>query len=566
MIKNANTKFFYTLLAMLVTVPHVAQAAIRVGNAARSNAAGYQQVNKMRYQQVQPAPQTQQQLQPQVQTGQPMGAITANDTAAAQSGTMDEKMEKCSSIYPNGAFEWAKPTAGIGAGGAATCTAVVELRAIGAGQRGEDVTIARVNLAAGQSLKCNVDEFPEYSRLNAPDNLVIQVPADHEPTTQDVINVMNKEQKQNAFVKILGGTVIGGLGGNIAGDNEPGKDGILGGGKDKVTGTVIGALGGAALMAGNVYSGKVAGDMILSAGVNAAAGAVVGNIAASGDSVLRIERCTKLDGTDTKCLWGLVIESEELKLGNEAATAANEFYAAYFNTVDETVIVCKNKRAQSDDENVIATECSNKDLINIKLDKYPDKSLAEAEKNKYDLIEGPNAFYYDPSNKKMQSVEVKDGDSKYAKILSADLMGKTHAAMIVDVDDKTFGYKSSDWEQLKSTLSASNLYGRGPDNKPFELTTKYELSAFHPMYEDADSGSIIDLGNKARLKGTLTGAGVGGALGAFTAYQGAQSEIEARWLAAVREYKDSLQKVVCMTGGRYLSQYNDVIFIPAMPE
>ena len=92
------------------------------------------------------------------------------------------------------------------------------------------------------------------------------------------------------------------------------------------------------------------------------------------------------------------------------------------------------------------------------------------------------------------------------------------------------------------------------------------LNNFYPMMLDATDGGIIDLGNKARLKSTLTGAGVGGALGAFSAYQGAQSDIENRWVTAVREYKDSLGKFYCVTGNRYLGQYNDEVVIPNMQQ
>ena len=88
------------------------------------------------------------------------------------------------------------------------------------------------------------------------------------------------------------------------------------------------------------------------------------------------------------------------------------------------------------------------------------------------------------------------------------------------------------------------------------------MDKFTPMYLSAEDGGVIDLDNKARMKGTLTGAGIGGAAGAFTAYQGAQTEIDARWVAAVREYKDSLQKFYCGTGKRFLSFYNDVTVIP----
>jgi len=85
---------------------------------------------------------------------------------------------------------------------------------------------------------------------------------------------------------------------------------------------------------------------------------------------------------------------------------------------------------------------------------------------------------------------------------------------------------------------------------------------FNPLRVDADDGSLIDFNNKARMKGTLTGAGVGAGLGALTGYQGAQNDVEQRWLSAVREYKDSLQKIYCATGKRFLGYYNDAVIIP----
>ena len=84
------------------------------------------------------------------------------------------------------------------------------------------------------------------------------------------------------------------------------------------------------------------------------------------------------------------------------------------------------------------------------------------------------------------------------------------------------------------------------------------------MIVDAEDGSLIDFGNKARLKTTLISAGVGGALGGLSGYQGAQLDIQNRWVAAVREYEDSLTKVYCATGTRYLSEYNDTVVIPNM--
>jgi hypothetical protein len=68
------------------------------------------------------------------------------------------------------------------------------------------------------------------------------------------------------------------------------------------------------------------------------------------------------------------------------------------------------------------------------------------------------------------------------------------------------------------------------------------------------------------MKGTLTGAGVGAGMGAFAGYQGAQKDVEDHWVSAVREYKDSLQKIYCVTGNRFLSYYNDTIIIPDIGE
>ena len=87
---------------------------------------------------------------------------------------------------------------------------------------------------------------------------------------------------------------------------------------------------------------------------------------------------------------------------------------------------------------------------------------------------------------------------------------------------------------------------------------------FRPISVSAEDASLIDMNSRARAKATGIGAGMGGAMGAFSAYQGAQSEIEERWLSEVRNYKDSLSKFYCMTGSRFLSRYNDYVSIPAV--
>ncbi|MBQ8368091.1 MAG: hypothetical protein IJX43_03485 [Alphaproteobacteria bacterium] len=551
-----NKYFLLCVPFSLGLMPYTADAAIRVGNLSRNNAQAYQQVNELRYNAananaVAAAAAVPAELPINVANTELAEQIKSGDTNA-KIGVSE--LERCSMIYPNGEFAWARPTLGAGTGGASTCVAVVELRAVGAGINGSDAILARANLAAGDGAKCNIDDFPQATWLPAAGE--IEFPADREPTIDDVKRVMNREQKQDAGLKIAAGAVIGGLGGNIAGKNEVGHDGLLGGGKAKTQSTIIGAVSGAALMAGNAYAGKVGGDVILSTGVNAAAGGVMGNMVASGDSVIRIENC-EIDGLSTKCLWGMLVE--EQSLGNKTA---------FYNIVNETTVLCDSGLGGE------YTGCTPVELVSITLDAYSGETvnghpitLDEIASRGFDKIDNvpTNTFYY----KDGKITQSGDGD-KYAKISTASRAGKKQPAMIAGVVDKTFGYKRSDWNKLRSEISSANkkIYGRSAQGKPFELTAdeNYSINSFYPMYIDAGDGGIIDLGNKARLKSTLTGAGIGGAMGAFVGYQGAQTDIENRWVAEVMAYKDSLQKVYCATGNRFLSQYNDMIIIPNMSE
>lgn len=571
-------KFNYYLLSMLYALCSAsADAAIRVGNASRNYAAGYQQVNVQREQiaaaaaaAAAPVATTQ---SADTETNLPVRVANRELAQKLSRGETDVRvsiatLDSCAMVYPNGEFAWDSPTVGNGAGGASTCVAVVELRGYQMGLDGSDVVLARANLAAGDAVKCNISDFPEFSYTA--DAAQVTFPADHEPTRADVVQVLNAEQKQNAGLRIAAGTVIGGLAGNAAGKNEIGSDSILGGGKHKTTGTIIGALSGAALMAGNAYSGKVAGDTILSTGVNAAAGSMIGNIAASGESVLRIEDCkipdvpastkktttassdanankkvTEPQSKNSKCLWGVIRKGTALSGKN-----------AYYNTGDETTLVCESDN----------TGCKQETLLNIELAAYPNKDIDAAAKEGFEKItaDSTKRFYLTEKNEMKNGVSPDNG-AIYAQISNATVAtGTQMPAMIADVNDKAFGYKRSDWAKLKTDLSGHTILGRTSSGAGYALDGEYSINDFYPMMVDASDGGIIDFGNKARLKGTLIGAGAGGALGAYAGYQGAQSDIENRWVTAVREYKDSLQKIYCATGKRFLGYYNDQIIIPTM--
>jgi len=567
----------YSLFAAILcaAMPHYANAAgVRVGNASRSYAAAYNEVNMQRQQ--------------AAAANQPYIGVTTTSAAAANATNPEvnlpirvananlakqiargdttakvgiSQLESCGAIYPNGEFAWDTPTAGMGAGGAQTCVAVVEMRGYQMGVGGADVVLARANLAAGDALKCNISEFPESGYTIDAQNVTF--PADAEPTVDDVIKVLNSEQKKNAGLKIAATTIIGGLGGNIAGKNEIGEDSLMGTGKHKMKSTALGALGGAAIGVGNVYAGKVGGDIILSTGVNAAAGGLIGNMAASGDSVLRIEDCTLPDQSKTKCLWGMVITKKEINLDDESAP---EYKAAFYNLTDGSTVVCNGKQNDSG----AWTNCNEMELISIKLEAYPDKDIDTITSENFQAITNDGTKQYhivkSPQGKSIESGSPSDGSGIYAKISSAGQPDKRTPAMISNVQDKAFGIKRSDWIDWKrknSGISSDDrIFGRNAKGEGFKLSGSFSLDEFYPMYLDAEDGGIIDLGNKARLKTTLIGAGAGGALGAYSGYQGAQKDIDDRWVSAVREYKDSLQKIYCVTGQRFLSYYNDTVIIP----
>lgn len=596
-----NRLSFLSILIVSGLIPNMSDAAIRITNVSRNKNQSHQQYNN--------APtmpnnaHAYQQLNNQYQAAIPM-PVTGQAGAAMQAGGMmaapadgvgrsvnapadaDGKiipMEQCSMIYPTGEFTWSVPMMGNGAGGAQTCTAVVEMRAIGAGENGTDAVVARATLAAGDAVRCNIFDFPEHSWLNDAGN--VEFPANAEPTVDDVIKVMNQEQKQNAGLKIAAGTVLFGLAGNMAGTNEPGKDGLLGGGKSKTKGTLIGALGGAALMAGHTYGGKIAGDTILSTGVNATAGAVVGNMAASGDAVLRIENCEIPSGGTTSdtamvqetCLWGMLVEQQPITITVDSNdlisgknTGGDKKYAAFYNLTNDDTVVCDLY------DNGEYKNCVQQELINITLN-AGGETIEQAASTGFDKVRNATngIFSYNPATHSVTQ-GAPSGEAEYAMISKAYKPGTRRAAMIADVEDKAFGFKRSDWPKLKSQLSGKTIWGRNNNGQGFALTVaeigsgddkaaNLDINNFYPMYVDADDGSLIDFGNKARLKGTLVGAGVGGALGAYSGYQGAMDDVDQRWVAAVREYKDSLQKIYCVTGERFLSYYNDVIMIPNMP-
>lgn len=575
--RSKHLGIYYSLLAALVSVSGDAFAGIRISNKSRN-----QYVSEMTYQAQQaqiasaeaarianmptelPVPVADQDVSNKLLAGQTDATVSM------------EQLDRCSMIFPNGEFLWARPMIGVNAGGPATCVAVVEMRTVEKNKEGRENVIARAYLAAGDSVRCNISSFPESSYST--ENFEVEVPANQEPTIEEVIKIMNEEQKQNAGLKIAAGALVGALAGNVVGKSAPGSDNLLGTNDEKVKGSVVGALAGAGVMAGNAYAGKVAGDTILSAGVNAAAGGVMGNIVASGDEVIRIEKCEIDRGKDnvetTTCLWGVVQEVAEWKEDEKPVAA----FVSAQNTSSK--IVCANKNAQPA-EGPDYWDCIGTRLQDGALKGYDysanqnkltkgNKTLEEIKRDGWDKARGVQFYCKDPRGNLKKTTDMNSCEIAQLYVMFEDIPNKITSeipAMIVGVTDTTFGYKSKDWEKLKGQLSNREIVKRaGIKGTAIDKLDGKSLENFRPVYLSASSGGIIDLDNKARMKSTMIGAGAGGALGAFTAYQGAQTDVENRWAAEVRAYKDSLQKIYCGTGKRFLTFYNDVVGIPPMRE
>ena len=554
-----NKVFFYSILGTIVA-GH-AFGGIRVGNLSRNYAGTYK--NTVAVEQYYNSMVT---AEPDVvvETSLPIPVankeLAENIRRGADENTDVETLNNCAAIYPDGEFVWDRPTIGRGAGGSPTCVAVVEIRAIGATGNSEYRTVARGKLAAGDALHCNISDFPTATYL--PDITNVVFPADNPPTREDVVKVMNEEQRNKAGLKIAAGAVVAGIAGNLVGKSEIGSDSLFGTNEEKLKSTAAGAAIGAALMTASTYSGKVAGDVILHTGVNAAAGGIVGNMMASGDAVLRVEKCVD-GGVETTCLWGTLQKTD-----SKGAPTANVYYNP---DKADGVIECDNEDKNCKyNGSLIFKSIAGKTAADFVGKKAAEVLAGQSVVQEYKYDES------DSGNKTMMA-----GTGGYYLAVVAKRAGAPMPAVIVKFPDSAFGVKAKDWYSWRGANgkgakiclrdSRGNPYNCGTgvtvqnqENADAAQQIKYDINDFNPIKLEADDGGVVDFSNKARLGSTLKGAGVGGALGGFAGYQGAQSDIEERFVLATREYNDSLEKFYCGSGRKWLSFYNDEVMIPTM--
>ena len=529
---------------------------------------------------------------------QPQPARTVTNDSGERITVSNDQMSACEAIYPNGRFDWLKPTSGFQKSGPATCVAEIELRSYYNG--GATYTVlAHTYLAAGDGMKCNIDEFPQANiTMNGRD---FTYPADEPPTIEETARVMAQENKANAGWKILGAAIVGGLGGNLVGLNDPDKDSALGVSKDKMIATAVGAAGAAGLMtASTQVNDYKAGSVILSTGMNAAAGAVVGNLMATGDDVIRVGPC-KIGTTDKfnkTCVYGSVEVSAggEYNPGKATKDYSDScksgghdrglFYAyggeymglwecEYCGSDTDGYRNCKQKTGlQIDkfvgksDEQKIECKSNEEGYKNIK---GLDAEICKFEKmrdNGYCFKIHKNSSASGTTDpfalKRDGNISCTARDNVMFKIAQANNAGSRKTAFVEVPEKVKFkGYK--EWSELQKDIPEQSRTVYGSDGNVLQINGKSaSFDQFTPAWQSADDSDNVDFSNKARTKSTLIGAGGGAALGALSGAAGAEAEIQERFVAAVREYEDSLGNIACSTGDRWLSKYNDTFIIPEM--
>ena len=546
---------FSAILASISVLPVEARVNVNSKNAGRSYADAYNQVNALRYQQ-------------EYLDATATNATTASATATLPVLVSDEKLaseilnnssettvaqlENCAMIYPNGVFRWEIPESGIRQNQLNQCVAVISLV-----DANTNEVLATTTLAAGDTMKCNIDSFPE-SGMNAVALSKTMLPADAAPTMADVEAVMNEEQKQNAGIKIAATAIISAVAGNALSKKDAGSTAILGTGKNQLKGSAIGAVTGAGLEAASIYTGKVAGDTIKSTAVDAAAGAVVGNMLAGqsgADDFLIIKKCGNQD-----CVLGHV-EFE----GNEYEKPKDGSFDIV-NLSGTSVRHCTQEKGK---DNYSCTPKPGR-LLDISIftgsETIPLKNLTDTNKNakpnttffteRYTIDEGNSAF-----KKAVVGDFINDSDVYFKVEAAKETAGNAYPAYVTmknNLSNKIGGHKISELTEA----NIKEYYYRNSDGSVGSKIATDKKPRFFPTSGSAEDGALVDFSNPGRTKGTLTGAAAGGALGGFAGYQGAKSEITDRWTAASREYEDSLSNFVCMTGTRYLGKYNDYVEIP----
>jgi hypothetical protein len=428
-------------------------------------------------------------------------------------------LENCAMIIPIGRFAWDRPDAGTRAGTGPTCVAEVEMRKL---HGNTDIVLARALVAAGDSIECNIGHFPPEGYTAEADGNRTIFPADQEPSVADVRRALDREQRRNAGTRTATAAAIGAAGGAMLAPQG-----------QRWQGAGIGAATAGGITYVSTQAGHIWGNVIMGTAVNATAGGLIANIMAVGSSTWAVDDCP--EGTEGSCLFGVYADSRPL----------GENEAAFFNEQNGETMVCTDYK-----------DCRNTSLLQpISINGTATTDWANQRHARGDITESGEFCLV---NGNMSSEECESDNPKIWHRLDRDARIATNRRSAVLVG-WTQTNKRHDW---KETCDPANIHAVNPGGNGTTLIPNAVCNNFTAFELSADDGRVIDITHPGRRTATLIGAGVGGAMGGFAAYQGAQEELMDRWTAAVREYRASLQTIYCGTGTRLLAPYNSTVVIP----
>ncbi|MDR2686095.1 MAG: hypothetical protein LBB23_05030 [Rickettsiales bacterium] len=507
----------------------------------------------------------------------------------------------CASISVGATFAWDKPTIKTGIGhidmNKDDCVMEVELRMNRPNKldpnRNEQLSLARMNVPYGTIVDCHLDSFPSEGYL--PDIMAagVELPADRAPEMADVEKVMNSERKQNAWFKVLGAAVIGGVGGNMLSQGNSGK---MVGLKDIGGAGWAKTLGGAAIGAGGMYvaqesMGYQGGTMLESAMMGGAGGAVLGNMTAGltgyGDDVLKFGSCDGKDSDSEECIWGFVYDTSDMyenvpvvcdvnfncRLMGELVPNQSTFMLSlssvnssrkYF-LVDADVknagTAASNSSSSSAAAPVPANNkpwnttkpvfCRNFKAINAPTcTKHSDADCIDKKQNSI------GNFTNDPGS----NGEITPTTTKTNFLIGTCTTGGTPRRKFLNL-------AASGCSKPKNTKDFETNCKKD-DRKCSDTSISQATSCkeFEPAMISATDGGILDLSNKARNKATLIGAAGGAGVGGFSGYKRAEDEMQQRLFAAQKEWEESQKKFGCYSGAKFFGVYGQPFNVPLPPK
>ena len=485
------------------------------------------------------------------------------------------------------------------------CLTVVQLRTMGANahQMGpNDRILAVAHVATGSHFLCNIDSFPP-SGFTA-HVMDVEFPPDAPPTEAQVLEVMNQEQRQNAGMRTAIGAIAGGAAMFMLGSGDTAGE--------RVRDVAIGAGVAGGLTAASANMDFVAGQTVMAAGMHAATGAVVGNIAAGmhggGRRNLVLNECLDSDGRGTgqQCLWGSVhiggyqlgdANCHGVVAGDDVTTArpARDGETCFFDPL-RRIAICDSlitgtppsvaPRANAPDRNHFrrATGLSVRAVANRQVNTATELQWNELIAGTPTVTQVSTICFREEEGNFIEDTTACPAGSnngRFFQILAAGepqnmvnavCGGSRQNAMIQGTNlgggFNPTGVRESEFNRdtVGGTIVARNNQGRitgaeigwGTDQDTLRQT-------FTPLTMGAEDGDALDFGNQARFTATVAGAGAGAALGGLGARTEALTAVQLRWVEELERYEAMTRRFYCISGTRFLGDYNMPVIIPQLP-